>query len=54
MLEINEILVIGMLVSFIALIFTGFPVAWALSGVALPSWASRSGGSRRSAGIPTS
>ena len=35
MLEINEILVIGMLVSFIALIFTGFPVAWALSGVAL-------------------
>ncbi len=35
MLEINEILVIGMLVSFIALIFTGFPVAWALAGVSV-------------------
>ncbi|MGY6635181.1 MAG: TRAP transporter large permease [Alkalilacustris sp.] len=35
MLEVNEILVIGMLVSFIALIFTGFPVAWALAGVSV-------------------
>ncbi|WP_335341545.1 TRAP transporter large permease [Sedimenticola selenatireducens] len=29
----NEILVIAMFVSFIALLFTGFPVAWALAGV---------------------
>jgi len=32
-MEINEILVIAMFVSFIALLFTGFPVAWALAGV---------------------
>jgi tripartite ATP-independent transporter DctM subunit len=31
--EMNEILVIAMFVSFIALLFTGFPVAWALAGV---------------------
>jgi len=30
-----EILVLGMLGSFIALIFTGFPVAWVLGGVAV-------------------
>ncbi|MGY6410473.1 MAG: TRAP transporter large permease [Alkalilacustris sp.] len=35
MLAVNEILVIMMLVSFIALIFTGFPVAWALAGVSI-------------------
>ncbi len=35
MFETNEILVIGMLVSFIALIFTGFPVAWALAGISV-------------------
>ena len=28
-------LVIGMFVSFIALLFTGFPVAWVLSGVGI-------------------
>ncbi len=35
MLETNEILVIALLVSFIALIFTGFPVAWALAGISV-------------------
>ena len=35
MLETNEILVIAMLMSFVALIFTGFPVAWALAGVSI-------------------
>ncbi|TVQ66412.1 MAG: TRAP transporter large permease subunit [Oceanospirillales bacterium] len=35
MLATNEILVIAMLGSFIALIFTGFPVAWALAGVSI-------------------
>ncbi len=35
MLEVNEILVIAMLVSFMALIFTGIPVAWALAGVSI-------------------
>jgi tripartite ATP-independent transporter DctM subunit len=35
MLETNEILVIALLVSFIGLIFTGFPVAWALAGVSV-------------------
>ncbi|WP_071795700.1 TRAP transporter large permease [Natronohydrobacter thiooxidans] len=34
-METNEILVIAMLVSFIALIFTGIPVAWALAGVSI-------------------
>jgi len=34
-MELNEILVIAMLVSFIALIFTGIPVAWALAGVSI-------------------
>ena len=28
-------LVIGMFVSFIALLFTGFPVAWVLAGVGI-------------------
>ncbi|PLX63544.1 TRAP transporter large permease [Sedimenticola selenatireducens] len=32
-MEMNEILVIAMFVSFIALLFTGFPVAWALAGI---------------------
>ena len=31
----NEILAIGMFVSFIALVFTGFPVAWLLGGLAV-------------------
>lgn len=35
MLETNEILVVAMLVSFIALIFTGIPVAWALAGISV-------------------
>ncbi len=35
MLAVNEILVIGMLVSFITLLFTGFPVAWVLAGVSV-------------------
>jgi tripartite ATP-independent transporter DctM subunit len=30
-----EILVVAMLVSFIALLFTGFPIAWILAGVAI-------------------
>lgn len=34
-MEINEILAIAMFLSFIALIFTGFPVAWVLGGVAV-------------------
>jgi tripartite ATP-independent transporter DctM subunit len=33
MFETNEILVMAMLVSFIALLFTGFPIAWILAGV---------------------
>ena len=32
-MEINELLVIGMFVSFILLLFTGIPVAWVLGGV---------------------
>ncbi|WP_163836493.1 TRAP transporter large permease [Spartinivicinus ruber] len=32
-MEINEILVIGMLVSFIILLFSGFPVAYVLAGI---------------------
>ena len=32
-MEMNEILVIAMFVTFIALLFTGFPVAWVLAGV---------------------
>jgi len=31
--EINEILVIGMFISFIGLLFTGIPVAWVLGGI---------------------
>jgi tripartite ATP-independent transporter DctM subunit len=31
----NEILVIAMLLSFITLLFTGFPIAWILAGVAM-------------------
>jgi tripartite ATP-independent transporter DctM subunit len=34
-MEINEILAIAMFASFIALLFTGFPVAWVLGGVAV-------------------
>ena len=34
-MEINEILAITMFASFIVLLFTGFPVAWVLGGVAL-------------------
>jgi len=32
-MEANEILVIAMFLSFIALLFTGFPVAWVLGGI---------------------
>lgn len=35
MFETNEILVMAMLISFIGLLFTGFPVAWALAGVSI-------------------
>ncbi len=35
MFEQNEILVIAMLASFIVLIFTGYPIAWLLSGIAV-------------------
>jgi len=31
--DVNEILVIGMFVSFIGLLFTGIPVAWVLGGI---------------------
>ena len=34
-MAINEILVIAMLVSFVLLLFSGFPVAWVLGGVAV-------------------
>ena len=34
-MEINEILAIAMFASFIALLFTGFPVAWVMGGVAV-------------------
>jgi len=34
-MAVNEILVLAMLGTFIALLFTGFPIAWILSGVAL-------------------
>ncbi|WP_434357325.1 TRAP transporter large permease subunit [Parasalinivibrio latis] len=34
-MEINEILAIAMFLSFIGLLFTGFPVAWVLGGVAV-------------------
>lgn len=35
MFEANEILVMAMLASFIALIFTGYPVAWLLAGISV-------------------
>ena len=31
----NEVLAVMMFVSFIALVFTGFPVAWLLGGLAI-------------------
>lgn len=34
-MPMNEILAIGMFISFIALVFTGFPVAWLLGGLAI-------------------
>ena len=34
-LPANEILAIGMFISFIALVFTGFPVAWLLGGLSV-------------------
>ncbi|MFC6669591.1 TRAP transporter large permease [Marinobacterium aestuariivivens] len=34
-MEANEILVIAMFLSFIALLFTGFPVAWVLGGIGI-------------------
>lgn len=43
-MEYNEILVIAMFVAFIGLLFTGFPVAWVLGGLAVVftaiAWAS--------------
>ena len=34
-MEVNEYLVIAMFVTFIALLFTGFPIAWVLGGTAV-------------------
>lgn len=34
-MEVNEYLAIAMFISFVALIFTGFPVAWVLGGIAI-------------------
>ena len=34
-MEANEILVIAMFLSFIALLFTGIPVAWVLGGIGI-------------------
>lgn len=34
-LAANELIVIGMLVSFIGLLFMGVPVAWSLAGVSV-------------------
>jgi tripartite ATP-independent transporter DctM subunit len=34
-MELNEILVVAMLASFVLLLFSGFPVAWVLGGVAV-------------------
>jgi TRAP-type mannitol/chloroaromatic compound transport system permease large subunit len=34
-MEINEVLAILMSVSFIGLLFAGFPVAWTLGGIAV-------------------
>ncbi|BES71283.1 TRAP transporter large permease subunit [Marinobacter nanhaiticus D15-8W] len=34
-MDINELLAVGMFVAFILLIFTGFPIAWVLGGVAV-------------------
>ena len=34
-MALNEILVIAMFVLFVALIFTGYPVAWVLGGLAV-------------------
>ena len=31
-MEFNDYLVIGMFLTFIALLFTGFPIAWVLGG----------------------
>lgn len=35
MLPLNEVLVIGLILTFVALLFTGFPVAWSLAGTSL-------------------
>lgn len=34
-MDANEILVVAMFVSFIALLFTGYPIAWVLGGIAV-------------------
>ena len=34
-MEINEVLAILMFVSFIGLLFVGFPVAWTLGGIGI-------------------
>jgi len=34
-MEVNDYLVIAMFLTFIALLFTGFPVAWVLGGVGI-------------------
>ncbi|MDP6734714.1 MAG: C4-dicarboxylate ABC transporter, partial [Gammaproteobacteria bacterium] len=34
-MEINDILVVSMFVSFALMLFTGFPVAWVLAGIGM-------------------
>ena len=34
-MELNDYLVIAMFLTFVGLLFTGFPVAWVLGGVAV-------------------
>ncbi len=34
-MELNDYLVIAMFVTFIVLLFTGFPIAWVLGGMAV-------------------
>ena len=34
-MSLNDVLVVAMFLSFIGLIFTGFPVAWVLGGLSV-------------------
>ena len=34
-MEVYELLVIAMFLGFVALIFTGYPIAWIMGGIAL-------------------